>query len=276
MFFFVLLSTFNVLYFILMVNRRLIREVVMQILYAYELRKEDIQKVSEGLIPPEILDQVKSKDFAFQLLDAVVKNKKDIDARIVKHADNWELDRMAIIDRNLMRMSIAEMLFFPDVPPKVSINEAIEIAKRFSTDKSSRFVNGILDAALAEMKNGSELQKTGRGLVDMPAKHPKEIPPQIEIPKEGKATTEPKMVPRAERVSAEVKAENTKGVKEDPQTNLKGSKTLENKEKEVKKDLQIDPKESKTPENKEKEVTVTPKIKKDKKSTKSSIFKPKQ
>lgn len=161
-----------------MVNRRQIREVVMQVLYAYELRKEDIKKVVEGLIPDEILNQPKSREFAFALIEKVVSNLPTIDAKIKSHADNWELERMAVIDKNLMRMAIAEMMYFPDVPPKVSINEAIEIAKRYSTDKSGRFVNGILDAVRLELKNKGELNKTGRGLVDMPPKRPREPQPQ--------------------------------------------------------------------------------------------------
>lgn len=157
-----------------MVNRRLIREVVMQILYAYEMRKEDIRKVAEGILPEEIKNQQKSRDFAFALLEKIVPNLALIDSKIKSHADNWELDRMAVIDKNLMRIAIAEMLYFPDVPPKVSINEAIEIAKQYSTDKSGKFVNGILDAVRLELIKNGELNKSGRGLVDMPAKRPKE------------------------------------------------------------------------------------------------------
>jgi N utilization substance protein B len=159
-----------------MVNRRLVREVVMQILYAYDIRKEDIHKVAEGIMPEEIISQPKSKDFAFALLGKIIPNLQLIDSKIKSHADNWELDRMAIIDRNLMRIAIAEMLYFPDVPPKVSINEAIEIAKQYSTDKSGKFVNGILDAVRLELIKNGELNKSGRGLVDMPAKRPKETP----------------------------------------------------------------------------------------------------
>jgi N utilization substance protein B len=165
------------------VNRRLIREVVMQILYAYDIRKEDIRKVAEGILPEEIRSQPKSKDFAFALLEKIIPNLAFIDAKIKSHADNWELDRMAIIDKNLMRIAIAEMLYFPDVPPKVSINEAIEIAKQYSTDKSGKFVNGILDAVRIELIKNGELNKSGRGLVDMPAKHPKDAhqPPIVVV-----------------------------------------------------------------------------------------------
>ncbi len=156
-----------------MVNRRQIREVVMQVLYAHDIRKDSIEKVAEGLIPEEILAQDKSREFAKKLLTDVITHQKTIDEYIAKHADNWELDRMAIIDRNLMRMAIAEFLFMADVPPKVTINEAIEISKKYSTDKSGKFINGILDATLNELRQAGKLHKSGRGLVDAPAKHPK-------------------------------------------------------------------------------------------------------
>lgn len=164
----------------------------MQVLYAYDIRKEyPISKVAEGLIPEEILSQEKSRAFATKLLNDVVSNQKLIDSYIAKHADNWELDRMAIIDKNLMRMAIAEFLFMEDVPPKVSINEAIEIAKKYSTDKSGKFINGILDATLNELKQTGKLQKSGRGLMDIPAKHPKTATPQPAPVAEKPAPTPP-------------------------------------------------------------------------------------
>jgi len=179
------------------VNRRLIREVVMQILYAYDIRKEDIRKVAEGIMPEEIISQPKSKEFAFALLEKIIPNLSLIDAKIKSHADNWELDRMAIIDKNLMRIAIAEMLYFPDVPPKVSINEAIEIAKQYSTDKSGKFVNGILDAVRIELIKNGELNKSGRGLVDMPAKRPKETPqPPVVVVNEPPPQFKEKSAPR--------------------------------------------------------------------------------
>ena len=76
------------------------------------------------------------------------------------------MGRIALIDKILLRMAICEILYFPDIPPKVSINEAIEIAKEFSTAGSGKFINGILDAILSEEKTAGRLNKTGRGLVD--------------------------------------------------------------------------------------------------------------
>ncbi|NTW48354.1 MAG: transcription antitermination factor NusB [Chlorobiales bacterium] len=160
----------------MVISRRHVRESVMQVLYAFEMRKEDIEKVAQGVLPDDLLTDIKAKDFAFKIINSILSNRDQIDAFIERHADNWELSRMAIIDKNLMRIAIAEMLFLDDVPPKVSINEAIEIAKKFSTDKSSKFVNGILDATYNEIRAAGVLQKSGRGLVDMPAKQERVIP----------------------------------------------------------------------------------------------------
>src|SRR5207302_7709840 len=79
------------------------------------------------------------------LIDGVHANQPRIDALISEVAENWRLDRMAAIDRNILRLGAYEMLYCPEVPTKVAINEALELAKRYSTAQSSRFVNGILD-----------------------------------------------------------------------------------------------------------------------------------
>jgi transcription antitermination factor NusB len=114
------------------------------------------------------------EEFAQKLLTDVITHQKTIDEYIAKHADNWELDRMAIIDKNLMRIAIAEFLFMEDVPPKVTINEAIEISKKYSTDKSGKFINGILDATLNELRqSGKVAQIWTRAWLMLPAKQPK-------------------------------------------------------------------------------------------------------
>lgn len=83
--------------------------------------------------------------FADPLIVGVVKNRERLDALIRRHARNWEIGRMAVVDRNVLRLAIYEMLHRDDIPPVVSINEAVDISKRFSTEESGRFVNGILD-----------------------------------------------------------------------------------------------------------------------------------
>jgi len=85
------------------------------------------------------------RDFSEALVKGVLANQAAIDERIRKYTANYELHRIAVVDRNILRVAIYEMLFCNDVPPVVSINEAIEIAKRYGTEESGRFVNGILD-----------------------------------------------------------------------------------------------------------------------------------
>ena len=85
------------------------------------------------------------RDFALKLVEGVIENRAETDERISRYAENYELGRLAVVDRNILRLAIYEMLHRHDIPPVVSINEAIEIAKRFGTEESSRFVNGILD-----------------------------------------------------------------------------------------------------------------------------------
>jgi N utilization substance protein B len=87
----------------------------------------------------------KTRDFSVELIRGVLAHRAAIDEQIKKYVANYELDRIAAVDRNILRVGIYEMLFCRDVPPIVSINEAIEIAKRFGGEESGRFVNGVLD-----------------------------------------------------------------------------------------------------------------------------------
>jgi N utilization substance protein B len=85
---------------------------------------------------------------------------------IKSKVSNWEMDRIALIDKLLLRMGICELIYFEDIPPKVSINEVIEISKKFSTAGSAKFINGVLDAVLNDLKKSGQLKKSGRGLID--------------------------------------------------------------------------------------------------------------
>jgi transcription antitermination protein NusB len=145
-------------------RRRIVREKVLQILYAYEMNNDSLQPLSSEILN-EITDEV-DKNFAQDLIRKVRANVEDLDKKIVHRVNNWEMNRIALIDKILLRMGICELLHFPDIPPKVSINESIEIAKDFSTAGSAKFINGILDAILVDEKKEGKLNKTGRGLVD--------------------------------------------------------------------------------------------------------------
>ena len=146
-------------------KRRVVREKVLQTLYAYEISKEPITSVINNVMG----DLKNSKDdfeFAKKLVNEVIHHEQEIEDIIKSKVANWEFDRIAFIDRILLRMGICEMLYFPDIPPKVTINESIEIAKIFSTEQSGRFVNGVLDAILDDFKKSKLLNKSGRGLIE--------------------------------------------------------------------------------------------------------------
>jgi transcription antitermination protein NusB len=145
-------------------KRRIVREKVLQILYAYEMNRESLESISREILS-EVVDET-DKNFALELIRKVLANVDDLDERIIKRVTNWEMNRIALIDKILLRMGICELLHFPDIPPKVSINESIEISKDYSTAGSAKFINGILDAILAEEKKEGKLNKTGRGLVE--------------------------------------------------------------------------------------------------------------
>ena len=114
-------------------------------LYAIEIAKEPPEKGIE--IYWEHTDAVEYdvKDFANDLVRGVYAHLEEIDALITKYATNWQLERMAVIDKNIMRLATYELMYADDVPPKVSINEAIDIAKKYGDKDSGKFVNGVLD-----------------------------------------------------------------------------------------------------------------------------------
>jgi len=151
-------------------RRRRIRERVLQALYAYELAHEPLPFVLETVFA----DLRKDDDmyrFAARLIEKVVETSPTLDALIKERVTNWEFGRLAVIDRLILRMAICELMYFEDIPPKVSINEAIEIARRFSTEKSDKFVNGVLDSVLDTLRKTGRMTKSGRGLVETSLRH---------------------------------------------------------------------------------------------------------
>jgi transcription antitermination protein NusB len=127
--------------------RRKARELALQMLYQYDL---------SGNTPDTIVatfeelqkSKANTRDFSTKIFRGTVDNLATIDEMIQQQADNWRLSRMAVVDRNIIRMSVYEFLHENDTPKLVIIDEAIEIAKKFGTDKSSQFINGILDGIL--------------------------------------------------------------------------------------------------------------------------------
>ncbi len=146
-------------------RRRVLREKVMQVLYASEISKEPITLILDyqlGDIHPKP-NEIK---FVKELCQAVVQHEIELDTLIKSKIQHWEFDRLALLDRIVMRMALGEMLYFPDIPPKVSLNEAIELAKMYSTPNSGTFINGVLDAIRHELLDTGSIVKSGRGLID--------------------------------------------------------------------------------------------------------------
>ncbi len=131
-------------------TRRQAREAVLKGLYTLELMEWDIDRVMEDIHQNDDPDDKMSR-FIRSYLETVVANLEYLDKEVTRLAENWELKRIAIIDKNILRMALSEIHFMPDIPQKVAINEAIDLAKQFSTLESSSFVNGILDAAMSEL-----------------------------------------------------------------------------------------------------------------------------
>lgn len=135
-------------------KRSFARECALKILYQKDATARPVETTVEEFwqsdlisdeedVPVEV--EAETKEFAVRLVYGVSLELNSIDAKISSYATNWQLKRMAIIDRNILRMSCFEFFYCPDIPPKVSINEAVELAKKYGDLESSKFVNGILD-----------------------------------------------------------------------------------------------------------------------------------
>lgn len=144
-------------------NRRKAREVSLQLLYETELAHKSGKEVAERFIKdpycllledsdlaPAALEEVRG--FTRQITEGVSNNVREIDQLIEGHSTHWKVSRMASVDRNILRMAVFELLYCQDIPASVTINEAIEIAKKYGTEESGAFVNGILDHIAKELK----------------------------------------------------------------------------------------------------------------------------
>jgi transcription antitermination factor NusB len=129
-------------------KRTLAREYALQVLYKLDITHDkDPEVVLANFWLMGVEEEVEEsvKVFAAELVKGVLSNLESIDKDISQYATNWKLERMAVVDRNILRLSAYELLFKEDIPPKVSINEAVELAKKYSEPKSAKFVNGVLD-----------------------------------------------------------------------------------------------------------------------------------
>ena len=127
-------------------NRTQSREYALQMLYQADIRHVGYEQVQQEFWQAGESADKEVKAFANALFEGTSARRTEIDATIADYADNWNMKRMAVIDRNILRLGVFELLHQEDVPSKVCINEAIELAKRFGDADSSKFINGILDA----------------------------------------------------------------------------------------------------------------------------------
>ena len=134
--------------------RRRGRELALQALYLADVSKLDAGKALRGVCYDEPEGE-KSRDFARRLTEGVLARRAEIDDAIARAAENWEVGRMAALDRNIMRIGAYELLHEADTPVSVVIDEAVEIAKTYSTEESGKFVNGILDKIKLERPEGA-------------------------------------------------------------------------------------------------------------------------
>ena len=125
-------------------KRRRSREFALQVLYQLEITKQGalqaMVQLRENFSPEEGEDE-----FAKRIVLGVMEHRQEIDRLIKERSENWRLDRMTIIDRNILRIAIFELLYCGDIPPKVTLNEAIDLGKRYGSEESGSFINGILD-----------------------------------------------------------------------------------------------------------------------------------
>lgn len=126
--------------------RRKARECALQMLFGHDLNALETQKLIDVFWNELAESREEIRDFASELARGVIEHRSEIDRLIEGRADNWRIERMAVVDRNILRLAIYEFLYHPETPKTVIINEALDIARRFSSYEATQFINGVLDA----------------------------------------------------------------------------------------------------------------------------------
>ena len=126
-------------------NRRKSRELAMQALFFMDMSQNDSKEILDRFCE-NFTPASKTLPFFLKLVRGVMQSRSEVDAIIERFSSNWKLNRMPCVDRNIMRIAVYELLCCPDIPYKVSLNEAIDIGKKFGTEESGAFINGILDS----------------------------------------------------------------------------------------------------------------------------------
>ncbi|HEY4526157.1 MAG TPA: transcription antitermination factor NusB [Candidatus Paceibacterota bacterium] len=147
-----------------MATRHLIRSVILQTLYEWDFydRQRDLVAILDRNLA-EFAPEIDEPEFAWKIMKGVIEHLKEIDATITQAAPEWPLDKIAIVDRNILRIGLYELLYADpeEVPPKVAINEAIEIAKSYGGPNAGRFVNGVLGTVYRERKAAKQKEQGG-------------------------------------------------------------------------------------------------------------------
>jgi N utilization substance protein B len=138
-----------------MSTRRQARELAMQALFCMDMQKNSSPQMLERFCE-HFYASGKPQQFFLQLVQGVIGAADEIDALIERFSMNWKLGRMSAVDRNVMRIAVYEIIYCEDIPPKVSINEAVDIGKKFGTSESGAFINGILDSIRAALEKTEE------------------------------------------------------------------------------------------------------------------------
>ena len=139
-----------------MANRHLSRTVAMQALYEWDFhgRKEDLQKITERDIE-NFAPGLDDPEFIYNLINGVKEHRAEIDAIIEETAPDWPIEQITVTDRNILRIGIYELKYAKEVPPKVAINEAVELGKTFGGESSGKFINGVLGTLYRQMEPGA-------------------------------------------------------------------------------------------------------------------------
>lgn len=132
-----------------MTQRRLAREAALEVLYRLELVGDEPDEVIEEIILRRNPSD-EAEEYLRRLVDTALKHRAGVDGTVRRHLHRWRFERLRHLDRALLRLACAELLYFDDVPPKVTINEAVDIARKYGDDDSGRFVNGVLDGIYRE------------------------------------------------------------------------------------------------------------------------------
>jgi len=136
-------------------TRRKSRELALQMLFQSDMGKQDADHVRRTFWAEHGTASAEVRGFADDLFRVATDRGAEIDKLIEGHAEHWRMDRMAAVDRNLLRTAIAELLAYPETPRAVVINEALEIARKFSSPESVQFVNGVLDSVRKDLERGA-------------------------------------------------------------------------------------------------------------------------